>query len=355
MFILAVGMAGYWASGSRSEPESTAALDEPDLGRSHSIAGLEVSPEILNLGNVWENDAHVLTIPINNTTNRDIEIHNFRTSCFCMKTEPETLTIPPGQTRSIQVTLNLSLRSPNEIGQFRRPLRLAVTPDFSDNFEGLYWRITGEVRSRITLDKLNVQFGDNPTIGQPYSRQVKITTHIPCQRLLAIAEPPLLDISVEPTNEPNTHVATISPSIELGVGQFESEVRFLLETDDGILEGGVPLPVAGRVQAEPVILPRHVIFGPRELGNVEEIELSLVTLTGRQWQISRIETDSDDIQIDQLSGDHPNTLKLKHAFSKHKDQQHSITFYCVPSGSTNPHEDVVPVSIMTSYYGVDKK
>jgi hypothetical protein len=52
--------------------------------------------------------------------------------------------------------------------------------------KGPGWKLTGTVKSRVTLDSLAIYFGESPVEGQtPAPRTVIATTHLPAEGLTA--------------------------------------------------------------------------------------------------------------------------------------------------------------------------
>src|SRR5260370_952595 len=77
--------------------------------------------------------------------------------------EPRKLTIPSGETATVRLKLDLTHRTQREIGQKERPFLVEATPVFkSGRGQGAGWKLTGVLKSRVTLDSLAIYFGESP-------------------------------------------------------------------------------------------------------------------------------------------------------------------------------------------------
>ena len=56
------------------------------------LPALYIADDQQDLGEVWESKDALLTVPISNSTDRDIEILDFETSCDCGEVSPRKLT-----------------------------------------------------------------------------------------------------------------------------------------------------------------------------------------------------------------------------------------------------------------------
>jgi hypothetical protein len=111
-------------------------------------AGLRVAPQHLNFGTVWEQDAYRWIIPIENVTDRRIEIEGFDWSCGCLGVEPKELVIEPGEKAEVSVVMNLAASC---LGGDAAAVRDAVVQVFphvrGEARRG--WTIAGRVRDTL--------------------------------------------------------------------------------------------------------------------------------------------------------------------------------------------------------------
>ena len=193
-----------------------------------SIAGLSIDPVALDLGEVWEEKIAICKIPITNKTSAPIEIMSFAASCGCCTAiEPRQLTISAGQTAEVRVHLDTTHRGASDMGLPRRPLVVEVTPSIRNlDPSRPGWVVRGIVNSRVTLNVLNVHFGDSPVQGQtPVRRKVVATAHVPLDRLEANVDPALAAVQVVPHGSDKKQFdLLIAPRADLAPGSLEANV-----------------------------------------------------------------------------------------------------------------------------------
>lgn len=142
--------------------------ESPELPpRFQSIGGLRVLQSDLDMGEVWEAKAFVCRLPIENETAGSITVTGFATSCGCLEVEPQSLTLPPFQSASLQLKVDLTRRTHQELGFAERPLQVEVTPVLKTGWpRESAWKLLGVVKSRVTLDKLALHFGETVVQGE---------------------------------------------------------------------------------------------------------------------------------------------------------------------------------------------
>ncbi|MBY0231201.1 MAG: DUF1573 domain-containing protein [Gemmataceae bacterium] len=88
---------------------------------------LVVDPARLDFGEVLENERFAWTLPIENRGDAEARITKFQENCVCAKFDPPSLVIPPGETREVRLTLDLT-RKPEDRGEAARPFAVLVEP-----------------------------------------------------------------------------------------------------------------------------------------------------------------------------------------------------------------------------------
>jgi hypothetical protein len=158
--ILALSFIGAYWLGSRTKGPQQPAMQV--------IEGLAVNIADLKAGEVWEEKQYIHRLPIHNTTNTDIEILSFIKSCSCTEVEPRSLTIPAGQTATVNLIIDLTHRTMAELDLAARPFAIEVKPYLKSVWPRTPgWSVEGTVKSRVTLDTKAVHFGERPVYGQP--------------------------------------------------------------------------------------------------------------------------------------------------------------------------------------------
>jgi hypothetical protein len=71
------------------------------------LSRLHCPAERLELGTVWESDSLEVRLPLTNQGDGAVKIADFVNSCSCTQITPRQLVLEPGETREIQVRLDL--------------------------------------------------------------------------------------------------------------------------------------------------------------------------------------------------------------------------------------------------------
>ena len=68
---------------------------------------LVVADAALNFGEAWEDAAFTWELPLENQGSTDVQVLELIPSCGCLVIEPRSLEVPAGQTRTVQLKLDL--------------------------------------------------------------------------------------------------------------------------------------------------------------------------------------------------------------------------------------------------------
>ena len=258
------------------------------------VEGLMVPTDNLNIGEVWEEKDFAWRLPIRNATGDTIQIHKFNTSCSCTAIEPARISIRPGETATVNLTIDLMHLSDAVAGVARRPFALSVQPVTSLTRQGGFgWQIHGTVRSRVTLDAKTVHFGDQPIRGQTaVTRQVLATVHIPCQGLKVAVNPLVATVTVNRREDaPERFEITVAANPNLPPGNFQTDAKINVVEPNGKHTLAFMLPIAGTMRSEVRLLPERILLEPRPIGETADAIVTLHAPPDANVVIDHIETD----------------------------------------------------------------
>jgi hypothetical protein len=327
----------YWVG---SAPQRVAAQTE----------GLVVNPQYLDFGEVWEDPRFVWTLPIENRSPVDITIPEFSVSCTCVGIEPQSLTIPAGQTTNVKLTLNLPAERPQKWDGTPWKFQARIYPEL----EGLRhpgWLVQGRVRTAFTLSARLIHYGDSLVRGQPFESQtVTLTPAMPLEGVTARCDPPLAAVQV--TKEADRYSLRITPSESLPVGPFKFEVLVEAVTREGRRAIGI-IAVQGRVLGDISPVPDMIAFGAGPLGEMMEETLVLQSRSGRPFEVVGCEGKADgvDVQAIGATGDQVHMFRVQLRISQLGDQTATIRFLVRAMGAAKPED----VSLPVSYHGMPRE
>ena len=93
-------------------------------------------------------DAFRWTLPIQNSTDRDISIRSIGGTCTCTKMQPRSLVIPPHEVRVVDLTIDLRARTSADAHRMTRPFEVDIDAQLdatSATFAYAHWKLRGVV------------------------------------------------------------------------------------------------------------------------------------------------------------------------------------------------------------------
>jgi hypothetical protein len=318
------------------------------------VEGLSVDPAALDLGEVWEDDAYVHTLLIRNDNPSPVEVTRFFVSCGCAGVEPQSVSLAPGQTAEVHLKLDFARRTLNDLGRASRPFSVSVGPLLKSSGTMMPsggWELRAVIKSRVTLDKLSLHFGDEPIQNaSPLTRKVHATVHVPDTSLRVSAADNAVSWKIDPhADRPDEFdVAVSTNAAVLKAGPFKTTLNIDVVTTEGDVLPGVKLPIAGTVRPEVRPVPASILLGVRRLGQVAEATVALQMPPGEQWDVERMEVDSPDVKIEPVMADARSgkAYRVRVQVSKEGPQVSEVRFFV-----RKPGREVAPVAMAVSYDG----
>jgi hypothetical protein len=287
----------------------------------------------LDIGEVWEEKAFQQDLPVRNRTGESVQILAFVTSCGCVSIKPNSLVVPAGETRTVRVTLDLTIRPPWALGLAQRPFETEIYPQVkSTRSAQRVWKLRGTVKCRVALDAPTVDFGEEAVHGLPPAwRKVRATAHVPVERLEAKVDAKLMTAQVKRLGEgaKNQFEIKVAPQPSLPPGPFDSEVEIRAITPDGASVSGATLKVMGRMQPLVRPLPARILMGSRKVGETAEAVLVLQAPEDLALKVEQIAAESPDIHVTALNlPGHPpgRTFRITPRVAKQGDQASAVRF-----------------------------
>ena len=143
-----------------AQPQATAATKS-----SAPLPDLYIADDKQDLGEVWETNDAILTVPISNRTDKPIEILDFESSCDCGEISPRRLTVPANGSANVTVKMDLTRRTIEQRNMVTRKLRFGLTPVLSTAIHVSTFYLTAIVKSAVTFSVQSVDFGEQMQSG----------------------------------------------------------------------------------------------------------------------------------------------------------------------------------------------
>ncbi|HEY7426950.1 MAG TPA: hypothetical protein VH682_22130 [Gemmataceae bacterium] len=264
-----------------------------------SVPGLSIEPVELNLGEVWEDPDFTALVQLRNTSDHDIAVSKFSTSCTCSGIEPPSPVVPAKGSVPLKVKMDLTHSLPHAWGVERRPFSLAIHPIVTGGEAPNGWEITGIVRSRVSLSDLRLEFADQCThAGPAVRRKVRATAYLPLAALEATPQPHVASVHIEPLREsPGEYEIVIAPDPNLPVGAFQFKVPVTAVAPEDVRYRCATIQVCGEMQPSTRIVPGVVLLGEHSLGGEAAAEVSVRFPDRSGWAVDRVVVESPHLKL----------------------------------------------------------
>lgn len=266
-------------------------------------AGLRVRPADLNLGDQWTSRALACTIPIHNTSNREVEVTDLRISCNCLTIAPRSFRVPPGGSIDLEVSVDLAARDPAEA---QTPDRLFVAlfqPEFAaDTLPSVAkpWLLTARVRDAITAPQ-RVTFEEESLIeGDAFpSRTIAVEYHTDLSGVDVRCDGGIAKAVLRQSSGNVRRVELeITPNQTLTAGRHNGTIELLPITRFGEQLPAVPvqlvIPIANEVRS----LPPTVSLGLIKSGAQGTATIHLASMKGRTFSIDNVAYDARAVRVE---------------------------------------------------------
>ena len=256
-----------------------------------TVDGLSVDPDALDLGELWEHPRHVVRLTVRNDARTPRVVEKWSGSCDCTTIAPAPLTLPPGGSAEVTVTIDLTKRSSYFRGVGVRPLAVQVQPVFAGHAAPAGgWTLTGTVRGLISPDVGRLDLLDGCVHGgPPRSRTFHVTAHHPLARVEAEADPYFAAVRVEPDG-PGRYAVAVTPDPRLPAGPFHFPVRLRAVTPDGATHPAGAVAVGGEMHPPARVDPRTALVGEVVVPGPAAAEVAVRLPDG--WAVERVESDA---------------------------------------------------------------
>jgi hypothetical protein len=253
--------------------------------------GLSVDPAALDLGEVWEHPRHVVRLTVRNDATTPRVVEKFAGSCGCTTIEPLSLTLPPGGSADLTVTIDLTQRPSHHLGLARRPLAVQVQPVFAGDFRASDgWTLTGAVRHYASAETTRLGFLDGCVHrGPARSRKVLIAAHQRLDRVEAEADPASAAVRVEPAGT-DRYAVVVTPNPRMPSGPFRFPVAVRAVTPDGLAHPVGSIEVRGEMHPPVRVSPRTALVGEVGVPGPAVAEVAVALPDG--WAVARVESDA---------------------------------------------------------------
>jgi hypothetical protein len=253
---------------------------------------LLIDDRALDLGELWiSDDPYSHSVPLTNASSEVLAVSDVITSCSCTKVEPKSLSIPPGESATLNILIDVLPKTASELQAEKRDVNILISPLVtSPNSKArLTYRLHGTVRQAYRLASRVVDFGS----------ELAWHSQLPTQELVVQCDPSIHALHVVP------HVKGVTASVSR-LSTSSNTFKIVLVPDvtftntlgaiSGALEiygvnaRGDRLPsrnctLVGIVVDDITAIPEGIQLGPMPRGSIAHRTLSLRSRSRSQFQV----------------------------------------------------------------------
>ncbi len=313
-------------------------------------AGLTIDPAHLDFGSAWQGSRVAMTLPVKNPTSSRVDVRNVQLSCGCTLVKPHAFTIEPGETRQLNVEINLDAWPKEDRNLDRRRFQAAITPEFPETRDRqLGWVINGVVTKLVKVSLPTTALPDNLVIGHPFSPLTATATYaVPLENLTVECDPPKAVVTVH--GGPEVFHLQIAPNADLPVGPIQFDVALQPHRKGEILPT-TKLQLHGVIHDLVEPTPPNVTFGAVPVGSARSQTIILSSRNNTEffvesWHANDDGTGVEAVNVDGLDAKTPRTFRIKQAIVELGRQESVVTFVVRLPGSRK-----ADITCAVSYHG----
>lgn len=293
-------------------------------------ADLVVAPEELKLGTVWEDEAYIRELSIQNHETVPVEIEKFSSTCNCLSIEPKSLTIPPGETRIVRLTIDLVTKPPPDGKVSVRLTPVLKEGSLDGKRFGPEWMIAGQARQAIKVDR-SFDLGRHSELAQPLRPwTIPVEPLVPLEKLSAQSGVSGITAAIHPPDgESSNYRLTLAATGELPISVLEGTV-----TIAPVRQGGEKLParriyIRGKIISDLSCDPPTVQVGLRKLGETFGEEVALRSLTRRYLGMVQSAAEGEGLTVESIG---ENRFRIHQTVNRTGSQTNQVRFSATITG-----------------------
>jgi hypothetical protein len=316
---------------------------------------ISIAPRYLDFGEVVSRDDFKWTVRLQNSTDDQVDIFSFESSCSCTSVQPKQLVIEPQASREIVLSLDLTPHDPSECSAQGRKFQVTLTPHIRGwSGQSNEFSIRGRARDLIRCSAAGVSLSAvRGATNEAATVQLIPLTKL--RRISAECDPAYANVTIagfdQRVDQLTAASLRIMPGSNLAAGSFSFPVTLRVFASDEHLESQtVRVLVFGRAIDDVIAIPPAVSLGQVRIGETKMEVVSLLSQSGRPFRVVTVDPDPKTASvtiapIDRGSAPHRFAVsqKAKMLGAKLARARFQISY----DGS----DKVILVDLPVSYYG----
>jgi hypothetical protein len=228
----------------------------------------------LNIGRVWAQSDFKHSLLIANAADFDVHVRNIKSSCACLKIDPCTFTLSPGDSRQLNMTLDLQPRRGLGTNGDAIPFSVQLVPKVDAIVRHpISWMIIGQIQRALAVDPPVIDFG-KLIIGEAVShKSITVRCLIPVDNISIAIDLPGAKTSVQKLRDDEFEL-DIALSSQLDKS-FDTTATISAMSKQGTKLSDIVVPVSGVVLPKICVQPDQIAVGLLSVGQTAERQIML--------------------------------------------------------------------------------
>lgn len=265
-----------------------------------SPSGLRVSLDALDFGTVWSQSSYRFEVEVTNASSQPVGPVRAKAFCGCTSIQPEEFTVPPGDSTTLELTLDLASQLPSRIDDLEpRPFQVLVLLSQESGQELMRFDVTGFIRPLLAVPNvIQLQTEYSPYSGLTKPHLTRISSAIPLSDLKVNCEKDIVKASVQSEDSEHWVLAVDMPPSDLEPGRFEIPLTLIPVTKSLESLPSTTLILRGSVARNYQIRPQRLDLGFVKCDTEIVKPLRLYSINGDRFAFARAESKSPEVIVE---------------------------------------------------------
>lgn len=314
--------------------------------RGADIRALKIESKFLNLGDVWTQSDFRCTLPISNVSGRDVIIDQWKTSCSCLRIQPESVVIRAGETTNLEgiIDLRSGLFTPNG-GKFKLTFSALLDEPILGPSR---WELTGTTRlpCRVTPTEIAYPPGSLIRGHQFPSRTMHVESLIDNAKISANCKEDMAEVVVsQHATKRGFFDVTVTPRHDLPLGEHVFNVDIKIHSAELDASPVLPIPVVARISDAVLAEPEKLSWGMVRLGETVVERVKLHSYDDADVKVIGVRASDTSIRVEET--EKKGIYRISKLIDQLGERNESVTFTLAGDRPGAPTEIEVPIV----YYG----
>jgi hypothetical protein len=254
----------------------------------------------LDFGEVLENPTYSLPVTLFNTSDSEIKIERFVTSCACIGIDPPRIHIPAYSRVTVAAKTDLLLSPPKE-GEsvLYQDLKISVAALGEEKDSKIAdWTIKGRILRALSVSAYEVDFNDVEP-GNDVAKTIFVVPNVPLGSL-AVKTPDStskLDAILSTKDDAGRMALRLTLKPTAASGRFNEQIVLTWAPSGKLDLATTAVKVKGNIASAYFLDPPALLIAPLEVGKSGTDVVTVTHKSGRPFSIKEFEVDSKDTSV----------------------------------------------------------